>query len=254
MLDLACGSARVTADPCKKANARHQKAFDLTLVDVVRSNESLANVFYRDPSTFRRLVFRRDNLFDFVEDHAGDATARFDFALMLRVLNVFSCFNVEELSRHEAVMLIRRDRRTIAFDVDILDPARLVESDRQHRIQHSIKRTRLRRGSAFYQFSLSDYFKAIRLIAGEEVDGQDDGVYVAVRRFDASALVLPSGRSLIGQLMQMSNRIIIEYVDPTTDHLHEHFERFDLGGLCTTDVTDRRRMRGASVILVEKTT
>ena len=38
----------------------------------------------------------------------------------------------------------------------------------------------------------------------------------------------------------------------TVDQLCEHLERFGLDGLRMTDVTDRRRMQGASVILVDK--
>ncbi len=102
------------------------------------------------------------------------------------------------------------------------------------------------------QFSLSDYFKAIRLIIGGKVDERDETVYVAIRRFDDGAFVLPSGQSLIAQLMRMGDRLIIEDVDLTARHLREHLERFDLDGLCATDVTDRQRMRGASMTLVEK--
>ena len=53
----------MTVGLCKKAYARHQNAFDLTLVDVVRSNRSLAGIFYQNPFTFRRLVFQRGSLF-----------------------------------------------------------------------------------------------------------------------------------------------------------------------------------------------
>jgi len=75
---------------------------------------------------------------------------------------------------------------------------------------------------------------------------------VPVRRFDDNALILPSGRSLIGQLMEMADRIIIEDIDLTARHLREHMERFDLKGLRVRNVTDRRRMHGASLILVDK--
>jgi len=252
MLDLACGSARVTAELCKKAYARHQRAFDLTLIDVVRSNKSLANVFYRNPSTFRGLVFQQGSLFDWVKNHADDAAFRFDLVLMLRVLDVFSSFHIETLSLFEAMMLIRRDGQRIVLDKHLLDPARLIELGVPDRIQHSIRRTKLRRGSIFYQFSLSDYFKAIHLITGGKVDLHDEAIYVPVRRFDDSAFVLPSGNSMIGQLTRMADRVIIEDVDLNARHLREHFERFGLEGLRVTDVTDRQRMRGASVTLVER--
>ena len=43
LLDMACGSAKVTMTLCRKASAAHRKLFDLTLVDVVRGSKSIAN-------------------------------------------------------------------------------------------------------------------------------------------------------------------------------------------------------------------
>ena len=252
MLDLAYGSARVTVDLCKKAHAHHKKAFHLTLIDVVRSNKSLAKVFYRNPSMLRRLVFHQDSLFDWVENHSENATFRFDLVLLLRVLDVFSSFQIEPLSRFEALMLIQRDRHNIIFDENTINPSTLIDSGMQHRIQHTIKKTRLRKGSMFYQFSLSDYFKAMRLITGENIDEHEGMIYVPVRRFDDSVFVLPSGQSLIVQLMKMTDRIVFEDGDLTARHLREHLNRVDLNDLHVNDLTDRRRMRAASVILVEK--
>jgi len=138
ILDAACGSARVTVDVCKMAYARHHKTFDLMFLDVVSSNRSLAEIFYRNPSVFRTIVFRRGNLFEWVDHNSGDSS-----------LDVFSRFRIESLSPHEAAMLIRRDRHNTAFDSSVLDPTRLIESNMHHKIQHSIKRTRLRKGMAF---------------------------------------------------------------------------------------------------------
>ena len=64
LLDMACGSARITMTLCRKASAAHQKSFDLTLVDVVRGSKSIANAFYRNPRAFGNIMFRRESLFD----------------------------------------------------------------------------------------------------------------------------------------------------------------------------------------------
>lgn len=222
LLDMACGSARVTVELCKKAFGRHRKSFDLTLVDVVRPNKSLVGAFYRNRSIFDRLAFRQDSLFDWVEDPSIDQAAHFDIVLMLRVLDVFSRFHIETLSRHEITTLIRRDRENIVLDDDVLDPSKLIESAKRDRIQHTIKKTRLRRGSMFYQFSLSDYFKAMHLLRGAKVDGRIATAHVPIRRFDDSVLVLPSGRSLIAKLMERADRLIVEDVDMTARHLRRH--------------------------------
>ncbi|MBN2473311.1 MAG: hypothetical protein JXB62_01785 [Pirellulales bacterium] len=252
LVDMACGSARLTVELCRKAFNRHRKSFDLTLVDVVRPNKSLAQVFYRNPLIFDRLVFRQDSLFDWVEDSSTDQAAHFDIVLMLRVLDVFSHFHIETLSRHEMMMLVRRDREDIVLDEDVLDPSKLIESAKHDRIQHTTKKTRLRRGSMFYQFSLSDYFKAMHLATGAKVDGTIGAAHVAIRRFDDGVLVLPSGRSLIGQLMERADRIVVEDVDVTARHLRRHIDEFGLSSLCVTDMSDRQRVRGAFLTLVDK--
>ena len=78
MLDMACGSARVTTRLCKKASDCYGKSFDLTLVDVARGNKSLAAVFQRSPSVFQKMVFRRGSLFDWAEDHSSNPRSHFD--------------------------------------------------------------------------------------------------------------------------------------------------------------------------------
>jgi hypothetical protein len=75
-------------------------------------------------------------------------------------------------------------------------------------------------------------------------------IYAPIRRFDENALVLPSGRSLIGQLMTMADEILIEDVDLTASHLRRHINRFGLSDLSVTDLTDRRGRHSASVALI----
>lgn len=252
LLDMACGSARLTIELCKRASDLRKKAFDLTLVDVVRRSKSLPQVFYQNPSTFHSLVFRRESLFDWMDKHSDSALPRFDIVLMLRVLDLFSRFDIEKLNRYEIAMLVRRDRESIVFGADVLSPAELIELGMQNRIQHTTKRTRLRRGSMFYQLSLSDYFKAIHMTMGGEVDNDADTAYVPIRRFNGETLVLSSGRSLIAQLARMSDRIIIEDVDLTAKQVREHIDEFGIVGVRAVDMTDRQRVRGASVTLIDK--
>jgi len=104
----------------------------------------------------------------------------------------------------------------------------------------------------FYQFSLSDYFKAMHLATGAEVDGKIGETHVPIRRFDDGVLVLSTGQSSIGQLMERADRIVVEDVDVTTRHLRRHIDEFGLSSLRVTDVTDRRRMRGAFLTLVDR--
>ena len=85
-----------------------------------------------------------------------------------------------------------------------------------------------------------------RLSAGEDI------LYAPLRVFDDDVLVLPSGRSLIAQLLTMANQLVIEDADLLSYHLERHFKQFALDGLSVTDLTDRAKRRGAAVYLVER--
>lgn len=185
-----------------------------------------------------------------MDQTCGTTSAHFDIVLMLRICDIFSCFHIEESSRREVSTLIRRDRRSCTVDADMLRPAKLIEDNRLDKIQHSIKRFTFRNGTVFHQFSLSDYFKAIRAIMAGTVANEDGMIYVPIRRFEENVLVLPSGRSLIGQLMTMGDRIVVEDADLSPYRLRRHIDRFGLDDLCIRDVMDRTGMRGASVSLI----
>ena len=72
------------------------------------------------------------------------------------------------------------------------------------------------------------------------VSGVEGAIYAPIRRFDETALVLPSGRSLIGELMTMADKILVEDWDLTARRLQEHINLFGLKDLSVTDLTDRR--------------
>lgn len=224
----------------------------MTLVDVVRGSRSIANAFYRNPRVFGNVIFRRESLFDWVDKNAGSPQMRFDVALLLRACNLFSRFSIERMTYSEANALIGEDADCKRLDSQVLRPADLIESDKVGRIQHGIGRFIFKNGWAFRQFSSSDYFKAIHVVMGGAVSTDEDCVYVPLRVFDDAVLVLPSGRSLIAQLLTMANHLVIEDADLLPCQLEQHFKQFALSNLSITDLTDRAKRRGAAVYLVEK--
>ena len=251
LLDMACGSAKITMTLCKKASLVHRKLFDLTLVDVVRGSKSIANAFYRNPRVFGNVVFRRESLFDWIDKNADNPEVRFDVAMLLRACDLFSRFSIETMSHQEARAVIAQDK-ACDFDASILRPADLIESNSVERLQHGIGRFIFKNGWTFRQFSASNYFKALHIVSGGTSSADDDLVYVPLRVFDDEVLVLPSGRSLVAQLLTMANHLVIEDADLLPDHLDHHFKRFALDDLSVTDLTAQAKRRGATVFLLEK--
>jgi len=251
LVDMACGSAKVTMTLCKKASATHRKLFDLTLIDVVRGSKSIANSFYRNPRVFGNVVFRRESLSDWIDKNADNPQIRFDVALLLRACDLFSHFSIETMSFQDANASFCQNKMC---DVDsrVLRPEDLIESNSPGSIQHGIGQFTFKNGRTFRQFSASDYFKALYIVAGGTPSANENVLYVPLRVFDDEVLVLPSGRSLIAQLLRMTNHLVIEDADLLPRHLEQHFKEFALDGLSITDLTEQAKRRGATVFLIER--
>ena len=252
LLDVACGSAKTSMSLCRKAFASYGTSFDLTLVDVVRGAKSIVNTFYRCPRVFGNVVFRHENLFDWIDNVSGESLPQFDLVLMLRICDVFSSFRIEKLSRHETAALLYRDRSKLRLDRDVTRPAKLLEENRLDRIQHRLWRSACRGGEVFHQFSLSDFFQAIQLQLGYEESDNDAAIYAPIRRFDESALVLASGDSLIAKLMTLGDRIIVEDSQLSADCLRRHIAEFGMTDFRVTDTRYRRGRRGSHVCVINR--
>ena len=196
-------------------------------------------------------MFRRESLFDWVDKNADNPEVHFDVAMLLRACDLFSRFSIETMSHQEARALIAQDNAR-DFDARVLRPADLIESNSVERLQHGIGRFIFKNGWTFRQFSASDYFKALQIVSGATSSADDNLVYLPLRVFDDEVLVLPSGRSLVAQLLTMANHLVIEDADLLPDHLDRHFKRFALDDLSVTDLTGQAKRRGATVFLVEK--
>lgn len=252
LLDVACGSAMITMRLCKKTFATHHKSFDLTLVDVAQGNKAIANVFYRNLHAFGNVVYRRENLFRWLDRCSVDSQAHFDIALLLRICDIFSRFSIQNMSYDKAESLIRQNSSRCDVGVAVLHPERLIACNRLDDIQHGVGRFAFNGGSAFRQFSLSEYFRAIHTIMGGGSLPEETSVYIAVRTFDKDALVLPSGISMIERLTSIADRLIVEDADMSTSHLQRHVDDFGLVDLSITNMTERTAMRGAAVHLIAK--
>jgi hypothetical protein len=219
---------------------------------VIRGNRSIANAFYRNPKVFGNVLFRRDSLFEWVEKNADKPQMFFDVALLLRACDLFSRFSIDSMSYREANALIAQNKTCNLLDSQVLHPAELIENNNPGRIEHRICRFIFKNGWTFRQFSLSDYFKAIHVVMGGQLAADESHIYVPLRVFDEDILVLPSGRSIIAQLLTMANQLVIEDADLMPCHLDRHLKQFALSNLSVQDLTERAKRRGATVFLVER--
>ena len=95
----------------------------------------------------------------------------------------------------------------------------------------STVRRQARGGTIYPQFSLRDYFRGMLILQSRSLDvARDETWHLPVRRFNPAALITPSGRSLLAQLMKVSGAVIIEDVDVRPEHLMQHKAQFGLPG------------------------
>jgi hypothetical protein len=86
-------------------------------------------------------------------------------------------------------------------------------------------------GTLYPQYSLRDYFASLLALQNGSWDSVGEDLwYLPVRRFNPAALITPSGRSLLAQLMKVSQAVIVEDVDARPEHLRQHKVEFGLPG------------------------
>lgn len=158
----------------------------------------------------------------------------FDWVFACRVLDNASNFMIERIDgcgSNEELSLDVLPHRCLA-------PRS--QPDGIRRLMVSTVRRQASGGTVFPQFSLRDYCAGILAIQNGTLDHvRDDAWHLPVRRFNPAALITPSGRSLIAQLMKVSRAVIIEDIDAEPEHLKQHKEQFGLSGtaavFCTRD-------------------
>jgi len=113
------------------------------------------------------------------------------------------------------------------------------QPDGIRRLRVSTVRRQARGGTIYPQYSLRDYFTGMLGLQSGSLDVvHDEAWHLPVRRFNPAALITPSGRSLLAQLMKVSGAVIIEDVDAQPEHFRQHRAQFGLPGTAAVFCTD----------------
>lgn len=157
----------------------------------------------------------------------------FGVVFLCRVLDNTSNFSIEN---------IEVDAIDIDLDESCLPHRCLAPREQPEgvgRLQVGTTRRSVGNGIAYPQFSLRDYFAALRVVQDRDIDAfSRHAWYLPVRRFNPAALTTPSGRSLIGQLAKHAQAVVIEDVDLQPVHLVRHREEFGLTGIAAVACGD----------------
>lgn len=148
----------------------------------------------------------------------------FDWVFMCRLLGNESNILIEDAREFAAK---GSDTRSDDDPCVCLAPGRQPQGLRRLRVS-TVRRT-VRAGTFMPQYSLCDYYAAMRAVMAGNIHAVDPaGRYLPVRRFNPAALTTLAGRSILTQLIKVASAIVIEDVDLLPEQLVAHREQFGL--------------------------
>ncbi len=92
-------------------------------------------------------------------------------------------------------------------------------------------------GRTFAQASLSEYYRALRLVEDGENESLRDGMFLPLRTFNPECLVTLDGASVLARLLEHCDRVLVEDADLRPKDLAEHLRTFSLHTLAVSDLT-----------------
>lgn len=209
LLDLGCGSGKISMQLCAQAHNTTKSSFDLSLVDTIPSRFSIARLFYKNYRAFEAIRYRRNDLLGWVSNMRNDP-ATYDIALMLRVYDTLCQYQADSISlEHIQSSMKLPDANTV-----LLTPTSQQIQDSPGNIVHSLHKIRTQCGSVYFQPALQDFFKVLFLCCNIDCNSiNDKEIVLPVRSFSEDCLVMQDGTSMIKQIMDKSQYLIIEDSD-----------------------------------------
>jgi len=243
LLDLGCGSGKISMQLCAQAHNTTKSSFDLSLVDTIPSRFSIARLFYKNYRAFEAIRYRRNDLLGWVSNMRNDP-ATYDIALMLRVYDTLCRYQAGSIPLEHILSLLKLpDDNTVLHT-----PISQQILDSPDKIVHSLHKIRTQCGSAYFQPALQDFFKSLFFCCDINYNNNTNKEIVfPVRSFSEDSLVMQDGTSMIKQIMDKSQYLIIEDSDVSLELLCSHAKKRQLDHL---SFTHKRSSQHSHCILV----
>ncbi|MEO1585300.1 MAG: hypothetical protein AAFR96_12120 [Planctomycetota bacterium] len=222
-LDLGAGSGQLLAEVWRRTSGSFGSGVQAGFhcVDVHAPSAGRAFGTSRTGVPFTHIEWVARDFRELLDDDAWLASAGYmDIAFACRVLDNVSTFFIEhspldartELPAHKSLAPGEKRWSWPAFG-----------SDRDSSAVEIAKRARAG--------CVGEYLNAMQAITqGTTEPLQTAGCAGLVRRFNPAALITPSGRSVIGQVLRIAGCLVIEDIDLEPEHLRAHRASFGLAG------------------------
>ena len=231
LLDLGAGTGHLTAvawrEVFRSLTASRRLSAALHFVDAAGPCFGRSFGLARETENVSHVEWTKAEYRKFLDDDDWlRSNGPFDWVFMCRLLGNTSNVIIEEVDTSAEEE--RVDSRG-CNPCECLAPSRQPEGLKRLCVR-TVRRS-IGSGTFMPQFSLADYFAAMRAVMADSLDAVIPGAsYLPVRRFNPAALTTVAGRSVIAQLMKVASAIVIEDTDLQPEHLVGHRQEFGLDG------------------------
>lgn len=251
--DLGAGTGDLTRKIIERSVARFpdftkHNRFSWTLVDVGFGNIKRHAYSRQISQLLSNLRCERSDFIHWLERQPSSCDGKpFHIIFLCRLLNNASLFSIGWVDDWQQVKkLSNRELEFHAWQEGSYLPGIAL---RDGELFASNARIPLLRGSTYCQLSLSDYYRGLYLLSGNQITNiQPHAIFFPIRRFNESAFDLPSGGSGIEKLCSLGNVVVIEDVDLDASTLRRYLYKHNIQGLAASNVTDRSRMHTANLL------
>lgn len=237
LLDLGAGTGHLAGQLCSRLRSRLPSIPGMAIQLVDSTGPSFGRSFgiTRPIASFASVEWATADYRELLDDDVWlHENGPFDIALLCRLLDNFSTFSIEPVAEAQARALLN-----VPCPLPNEALARRERRKGKAKLSLSTKRQPLAFGQAMPQFSLNDYFAAMRVIMSGDLDAAKPGEwYLPIRRFNPAALTTKAGRSILAQLMNVARAVVIEDVDLEPADLIAHKQKFGLSGTAGIHCTD----------------
>ncbi len=254
-VDIGGGTGSLASSICKKLlktmpGLLKNRKFTCSIVDLRLQQPS--RYFRRGQlrRTVSYLTYEQADYLDWLQhQEILPGKYEFDVALICRLFNNLSSFRIDSSDSWHVVKRLggKRFQKPNWVDRDF-DPVKCLNpcTERTDKLIASNSQVLLDTGKTFRQLSLSEYYKGLSCLLGSsKANPNSDPVHFPLRQFNTQCLVLPDGSSAIEKLCGVAKLVVIEDIDISDRHLHDHLKKLRLEHLVASDVSGRTQKHSA---------
>ena len=257
-IDVGAGSGSLTSSLCRRIHAMGEAMGSSTIFRVWYVDLEPADPvrFFR-AKKLRRLVdsltFLGDDYREWLSrPHPLPASTGLRIGLISRLLNNLSRFDIRRVSKEELGQVPGTTFGSFDSTRHLPHVCLAPGNIGTEGLFTSNVRAVLRDGRTFLQPSLSQFYRGLFHLSATKADAEEpgEGPFLPLRTFSPESLATSDARSVVSQLLEQCDYLIIDDPDLRPEDLVDHMRVLSLASIIVQDVTKRLRLTGNHVYVL----